>query len=493
MKDIPPKVALVTVILLIAVTLFPLSYVLAQANWGTALVIEDIAGSNGVNPQIVLSGSNAVAAWRQNFDVDNDRVYSNYSTDVGITWHEAQLLSADTNIPRDDVDIAMSGSNVVAVWWESDVFGDWGFYSNYSTDMGVSWHTPTLIYHPSTLYWLNPQVAISGSNAVVIFGTGEKYAIYSCYSTDGGGTWSAPQLIGEEMTSDNPRITMSGSSVVAVWEQVVDSVNRIYSNYSSDSGVNWHTAQLIEDNAVEAKYPQVAISGSKVASVWQQGADWDYRVYSNQSADWGATWSGDQMIQNDTYAGFYPQVVLAGSRVVAAWLQADSDDWYGLYSNYSSDGGMNWNEDQEIAYEAENFWDCHSFDLAMSGSQVFLVWAMGDYWCEEHIYANYSSDWGRTWGENKLIEDNSDRIGQNPQVAAGSALAVWQQEDSSDSYNFSIYSNYCLIESDKTSTTAVGGEVYPINKPAIMAPWIGLVAAVIVGAYIFRKRGTARG
>jgi len=34
----------------------------------------------------------------------------------------------------------------------------------------------------------------------------------------------------------------------------------------------------------------------------------------------------------------------------------------------------------------------------------------------------------------------------------------------------------------------VGGEAYPINKVAILAPWVALLAAIIVGTTIFVRR-----
>jgi len=37
----------------------------------------------------------------------------------------------------------------------------------------------------------------------------------------------------------------------------------------------------------------------------------------------------------------------------------------------------------------------------------------------------------------------------------------------------------------------VGGELYPVNKLAILAPWIALAVAIIAGAYIVRKHRTA--
>jgi hypothetical protein len=41
-------------------------------------------------------------------------------------------------------------------------------------------------------------------------------------------------------------------------------------------------------------------------------------------------------------------------------------------------------------------------------------------------------------------------------------------------------------------TAPVGGEAYPVNKLAILAPWIALAAAIIAGATIFMRRRRAQ-
>ena len=40
--------------------------------------------------------------------------------------------------------------------------------------------------------------------------------------------------------------------------------------------------------------------------------------------------------------------------------------------------------------------------------------------------------------------------------------------------------------------TTVGGDIFPVNKLTILAPWIGLAGVIMAGAYIFKKRHTAR-
>ncbi|MDH5363768.1 MAG: hypothetical protein OEW82_01170 [Dehalococcoidia bacterium] len=44
------------------------------------------------------------------------------------------------------------------------------------------------------------------------------------------------------------------------------------------------------------------------------------------------------------------------------------------------------------------------------------------------------------------------------------------------------------VELSGVAAPAVGGEAYPVNKLAILAPWIALAAAIITGAILFTRR-----
>ncbi|MDD5512122.1 MAG: hypothetical protein PHI12_15155, partial [Dehalococcoidales bacterium] len=46
--------------------------------------------------------------------------------------------------------------------------------------------------------------------------------------------------------------------------------------------------------------------------------------------------------------------------------------------------------------------------------------------------------------------------------------------------------------SSGSARRSVGGEVYPINKMVILAPWLGLAGAIIAGAYLLMRHRSAR-
>jgi hypothetical protein len=103
--------------------------------WHTDQLINS-AGHYGVYPQVAVSGLNAVAVWYE-YDGSNYRIYSNYSTDGGATWHTAQLIENNAGYDGVYPQVAMSGLNAVAVWfqWDGSALR---IYSNYSTDGGAT-------------------------------------------------------------------------------------------------------------------------------------------------------------------------------------------------------------------------------------------------------------------------------------------------------------------------------------------------------------------
>jgi len=434
-------------LVLVLITVFSISplTVLAQSDWGSDQLIEDNAGHNGERPQVAISGSNVVAVWSQDDD-SNTRIYSNYSTDGGVTWHDDQLIEDNAGRNGESPQVAISGSNVVAVWKQSDG-STTRIYSNYSSDGGEHWGSDQLIEDNTGNYAYMPQVAISGSNVVAVWK--QNYSghirIYSNYSSDGGENWGSDQLIENNggYNGDYPQVAISGSNVVAVWKQG-GSIDSIYSNYSSDGGEHWSSDQVIEDNdTYTAEYPQVAISDSSVVAVWkQEDADGEDRIYSNYSSNGGEDWGSHQLIEDNAGNNAYsPQVGISGSNVVAVWSQLDESDDPRIYSNYSTDSGINWNSDQII--EDNDTYHASSPQVAISALNVIVVWSHHINWTR--IYSNYSGDGGASWGEDQLIEDNSGKSASYPQVAMDGlhAVAVWKQDDGS---NNRIYSNYREID-----------------------------------------------
>jgi hypothetical protein len=467
------------VFFVVALILAILSPTIVLANpliWHNDQLIND-SGKYAQYPDVALDGTNAVAVWYQEFGT-NYRIYSNYSADGGDTWNTPQLIENNSGQDGYYPQVALSGSNAVVVWRQSDG-NNFRIYSNYSTDGGASWGSSAqLIEDNAGKDAESPQVTLSGTTAVAVWGQwdGSAPRIYSNYSTDGGASWNSDQLIENNAGKFgyDPRVALSGSNVVAVWRQWDGSHDRIYSNYSTDGGATWDNDQLI-DNALQDGFdPQVAVFGSNVVAIWRQANGIIGQIFSNYSTDGGITWNSPLRIENnDGQPGYVPQVALSGTNAVAVWRQFDGSN-NRIYSNYSTDGGASWNSDQLIENNAGE--NAESPQLALSGSSVVAVWNQSD-GSNRRIYSNYSLDGGASWNSAMLIENNSGEDGDYPQIALSTshAVAVWTQTEDEV---IQIFSNYADYES--VPARAVGGDVAKVNELIILAPWLFL--AVVLGA-----------
>ena len=94
----------------------------------------------------------------------------------------------------------------------------------------------------------------------------------------------------------------------------------------------------------------------------------------------------------------------------------------------------------------------------------------------------------------------SDYEGKYPDAEEIDSTGIWDTPYSIDS----DADNYPLMEPFENymigpPPSAVGGEVYPINKVAVLAPWLALLAAIVAGAAmvmlrfrLLRRRGSSQ-
>jgi len=225
--------------------------------------------------------------WSQS-DGTTARIYSNYSNDGGKTWIGDQLIDYRPRFSQIRPEVAISGSNVIAVWGELD---SGLIYFNNSSDYGRNWVRAQILHNEGTRFLSSPKVVISESNAVVIwldwsYSIGE-WKLYSNYSGDGGKTWGMAQVFkdlgSDTMPADFFQVAIFGSNAVVICNQYDKEARRsdIYANFSFDGGKSWEPDQLIEDCQYDGGSPQIAISDSHVVAVWHQTVGSTLRIYSN--------------------------------------------------------------------------------------------------------------------------------------------------------------------------------------------------------------------
>jgi hypothetical protein len=448
MNAIRPKryILISFLILLAGILLFPITAG-AQAFWHDSKPIEINTGFEASQPRVVMSGLNAVAVWCQS-DGNNNRVYSNYSTDGGDNWHDARLIENNAGHSAMHPELAMSGSTVVAIWQQLDINQNYRINVNYSLNSGMTWNNAQLIDNAGK-DGSRPQVAVYGMKVVAVWGQTDQFNNYrvGCnFSTNGGHDWSSARLI-DNAGHDGylPRVAMYGSQTVAVWNQDYMDDERICSIYSGDGGANWHGVQYIDQNGGNNfTGPTIAMYEQNVIIVWDQVDGSLQRIYANQSKNGGITWNTARLIDNPASGGISPVVGMYGSNVVALWNQYDGSN-YRICSSHSRNGGDIWSETWLFNSPGH---DGYSPCIAFAGSNAIAVWKDNN-----GIRSRYSATGGNYWEAIQTVDDAEGTGGSSPRVAAAgsNAVAVWEAADTD--ITRLIYSNFGTLG---TSTMVPG-------------------------------------
>jgi hypothetical protein len=425
------RLLMITAVVIAVIMLFPVM-ALAQVDWQKAQTIDSDDSSTSSAPAIAMDGANAVAVWSQS-DGENEHIFSNYSSDGGITWHTAQLVETDIEHNGIHPEAAISGLNVVAIWQQTYDSNHYGIYSNYSADGGATWQGEQLIDVPGNDS-ARPQVAISGSKVVAVWSLddGSSERIGSNCSVNGGKTWQSVHLIDNAVDSVYlPQVVISGSNVVAVWNQGNGTNEKIYSNYSLDGGANWNpVAQSIEtsggNNTIS---PSIAMSGSTVAAAWSQFDGTNSRIFSNYSTDSGISWHTAQLIDDAASGGIEPEIAVSGSGVVAVW-ECYEGSLTKIFSNYSNDGGATWHSAGPVdaAIQTNGYYP----QVALTDSNAVVVWSQWDS-RGDGVLSSYSLDGGASWSQGKSLKKFSGHVAAypyfHPQIAVSGSrvISVWSQ------------------------------------------------------------------
>lgn len=443
------KRILIYLALLVVVSILPAAVSAQSLTWHTDQTLYSSNRDAG-SPSVAISGDNAIAVWKRS-DGSHDRIYASRSSDKGQAWSSPVIIDDFSPYQAAEPQVAISGSNVVVVFRKFDGSNE-RIYANYSTNGGASWGGVKELENNAGYNGYEPQVAISGSNVVAIWkqSDGSNDRIYANYSTNGGSSWGIDQTIdGRAYNAQEPRLAMSGNNVVAVWAQNDGTTTRIYSSYSTNAGADWAADVLIEDMEDAGYNPSVAISGNNVVVVWLVWfgspieCGW---VYSNRASFSGGaliwTPTNTQRIDtNDTMDANEPYVAISGDNVVAAWIQ-EGAGVYHLYTARSANAGSTWSANQLLV--ADNTISGGSPRLAISGDNVVAVWSQED--AVNRIYARHSFNGGEDWEDPELIEDNAGANAHSPQLAisGNDVVSVWIQQNGG---YYAVFANYAAISS----------------------------------------------
>jgi len=308
-------------------------YSAATGLWGTATLIGAINTLEIFTPQIAIDASgNALTPWEQ-YDGSVSNIMSNHYSALTEAWGTASLIEenvGDVLAPQIAMDAAGNATAVWMQWWgggASDIIAN-----HYTAATGL-WGTAEPIETDNTRNAFNPQIAMDAAgNALALWyqDDGTVYNIMSNHYSATTGLWGAAEVI--ENNAENaftPQIAMDANgNALALWEQSDGAVTPVYSIMSNRYSVltgRWGTAALIEGNTGDALAPQIAMDAAGNAlALWRQKDNTSFKIMSNHYSAGTGLWDTAALIEDNAEDARAPQIAMdASGNAVAVWLKSN--------------------------------------------------------------------------------------------------------------------------------------------------------------------------
>ncbi|MBI4721822.1 MAG: hypothetical protein HY769_02285 [Candidatus Stahlbacteria bacterium] len=165
--------------------------------------------------------------------------------------------------------------------------------------------------------------------------------------------------------SHYPSVAVQDSVIHIVWHDFRNGYGEIYYKRSMDNGNNWGADIRVTNDNGSSKYPSIAVQGSIIHIVWEEGRDGNDEIYYKQSMNNGTNWGADTRITNNSSYSDYPSIAVWDSVIHIVWMDR-RDGNYEIYYKRSTDNGMFWDADERLTntvtdsrYSSVACWNSH--------------------------------------------------------------------------------------------------------------------------------------
>jgi hypothetical protein len=365
-----------------------------------------------------------------------------FGPEVRIDSHPDPYTTGGTDI------VMLPSGRVVVTWYGADEeYGDNRLWSAYSDDFGVSWSTAIPVSDENSVIPRLPIIASDSSGILYAIWEDwrgpDTYAAYFSRSDDSGESWLFPNVrindYGEMALEPGIASNPDGSILVSVFDRLNE--NRIYGSFSIDGGYTWSPDLPVGDDTPGGQYyPVVECTGDKSFVVlWNDRRDTISYVYSSVSEDGGQTWSSPN---TPVPCGGHEPLEEIDLRWDGAVLHAFWIESYGAMDAYfideayysrSTDGGYTWLEDPVRVDEGSpNTWRRYGGIWASDPANIYAVWC--SIWNQSYpIYAvlSISSDSGKTWSDTlrtNPVSGEAFRCDITGDVSTGQVIVTWDNQ-----------------------------------------------------------------
>ena len=274
---------------------------------------------DAIIPAIAVSGANVYVVWAEcDYSAYTDDVFIRKSTDGGATWQATMRLTYSTDLSQPDMTpaIAVSGSNVYAVWYDEPA-GNQEIYLRKSSNGGVAWQATQRLTYNLDWSW-KPAVVVDGSIIHVVW---DSDGLYYKKSHDAGATWMTTRMLASVGASPRLAVDSSGGIHLACYGWPAGGESEIYYLKSPNAGTTWTQPKRITWTAGTTHYPDIAVDSSgNVFPVWSDYTPGNEEIYCRRSPDAGATWQTTERLTFNGGSSIGPSIAATSSAVFVVWM-----------------------------------------------------------------------------------------------------------------------------------------------------------------------------
>ncbi len=234
-------------------------------------------GEVGVGPSIACNGDGSILVSVFN-RLSENRVYSSYSLDGGLTWSTDTPVGDVTPTGQYYPVVENTGENSFCAVWKDERDTVSFLYGSLSFDGGQSWTNPNIAIpcgghetfpHSISLQWDGSVLHAFWIESYTILNTTPTFSAYYSRSLDAGLTWLASPVRVDKGYA-NTQMHRGGlwarnpQNIFVVWCSMVNQSYPIYSvcSISSDSGNTW--SDTLRTNPVGGEAGRCNVSGDNL-------------------------------------------------------------------------------------------------------------------------------------------------------------------------------------------------------------------------------------
>ena len=176
----------------------------------------------------------------------------------------------------------------------------------------------------------------------------------------------------------------------------------------------------LSDNLGTADSPTIAVSGNIVHVVWGDGTSGDEDVFYRRSLDGGATFGQTINLSDNPGLSLNPEIALSGSNVYVVWHDHELPVNAEIFYRRSTDGGASFEPTRNLSNSPET---SERPTLAAIGNSVYVAW-QEDTLTDRDVLFVRSIDSGNTFDSTIVNLSENDGFSQNPAMSGSGKCSI---------------------------------------------------------------------